>query len=119
MAQEPHEPTELLRRQVEAMSSYGIPQEDIANVIGVDAKTMRKYYRYELDTATAKANAMVGGKLYKNCMDGKESSIFFWLKTRGGYSEVIKNENRFVDKEGEDLHAKDKAILKELGIDIK
>lgn len=82
-----HEPTEQIRKQVEAMSSYGIPQEDIAKVIEVDPKTLRKYYRYELDCAEVKANAMVAGKLYKNCMDGKESSIFFWLKTRAGFKE--------------------------------
>ena len=91
--QQPHVPTDQLRRQVEAMSSYGIPQDDISAVIGITPKTLRKYYRVELDTAEAKANAMVAGKLYANCMSGKEASIFFWLKTRAQWKETVRNEN--------------------------
>lgn len=114
-----HEPTDKTRRQVEAMSSYGIPQEEIAKVIDIDPKTLRKHYRRELDIAETKANAMVAGKLYENCMSGKEASIFFWLKTRAGYKEVTKVEqdNRYVDKDGNDLHSEDREILKNMGIE--
>lgn len=83
----PHKPTEADRRTVEAMSSYGIPHEDIGKVIGIDDKTLRKYYRHELDTASAKANAQVAQRLYKKCLDGDTSSMIFWLKTRAKWSE--------------------------------
>ena len=83
----PHEPTEELRDQVEAMSACGIPQEDIGLVIGVSKNTLRKYYEPELTTARAKANAAVAGKLYGKCMAGDNVAMLFWLKTRAGWSE--------------------------------
>lgn len=87
MPNPPHEPTEKTRKTVEAMSSYGIPQEDIAKVIGIDDKTLRKHYRFELDTATAKANSQVAQRLYQKCLDGDTTSMIFWMKTRAKWAE--------------------------------
>jgi hypothetical protein len=39
------------------MAGYGVPEADIAGVIGVDPKTLRKHYRSELDHGHVKANA--------------------------------------------------------------
>lgn len=95
MARPPHEPTPQTRRTVESMSAYGIPQEDIAAVIGVDSKTLRKHYRMELDTATAKANAKVAETLYRKATDAEMSgpsvtAAIFWLKTRAQWSETVR-----------------------------
>lgn len=90
MPNNPHEPTEENRKMVSAMTSFGITQVEICKVIGIDKKTLHKYYRDEIDTATAKANAKVANKLYQKCMDGDTTSIIFWLKTRARWSE--KNE---------------------------
>ena len=38
-------PTDEQRRMVKVMSGFGIPQADIANQLGVDAKTLRKHFR--------------------------------------------------------------------------
>lgn len=59
----------------------------IARILGVDAKTLRKYYRDELDLASAKANAQIGGALYNKALGGDTASIIFWMKTRAGWSE--------------------------------
>ena len=83
----PHEPDEKSRATVEAMVSYGIPHEDIAKVIGIDDKTLRRHYRHEIDTASAKVNAQVAQRLYKKCMGDDTASIIFWLKTRARWSE--------------------------------
>jgi hypothetical protein len=83
------------------MVSYGIPHEDIAKVIGIDDKTLRKYYRSEIDTASAKANAQVAQRLYKKCMKDDTQSIIFWLKTRAKWAETIKNE--LTGKDGGEL----------------
>jgi hypothetical protein len=88
-----HEPDEKTRATVEAMVSYGIPHEDIAKVIGIDDKTLRKHYRTEIDTASAKANAQVAQRLYKKCMDDDTASIIFWLKTRAKWSDTQKHEH--------------------------
>ena len=89
----PHVPDAKTRATVEAMSSYGIPQEDIAAVIGIDSKTLRLYYRTELDTATAKANSQVAQRLYKKALDGDTSSMIFWLKTRAKWAETVRQEH--------------------------
>lgn len=87
MAQEPHSPDEQIRRTVEAMVAGGIPQEDVARVVGVDAKTLRKYYREELDTAATKANAKVAQTLYQKAINGDTTAIIWWTKGRMGWAE--------------------------------
>ena len=66
MGRRAHKPDPAQRRQVEAMAAYGIPEIDIARVVGVDPKTLRKHYRDELDLGETKANAQVAGFLF-NC----------------------------------------------------
>lgn len=92
MSRKPHSPDDKTRKTVEAMSSYGIAQEDIAKVLEIDAKTLRKYYEYEIDTAGSKANSQVAQRLYQKCMDGDTSSMIFWLKTRARWAETVKQE---------------------------
>jgi hypothetical protein len=82
-----HEPTASTRKQVSSMSMAGIRQEVIADIIDIDPKTLRKYYRKELDHATAKVITSVAGKLYEQCMGGNTSAMMFLLKTRGGWRE--------------------------------
>jgi len=69
------------------MIAGGIPQEDVALVIGIDSKTLRKHYREELDTAAAKANAMVAKTLYQKAVAGDTTSLIWWTKGRMGWSE--------------------------------
>ncbi len=88
-----HRATKERRETVGAMSAYGIPQKEIANCLEIDVKTLRKHYREELDTAQAKANAAVAGKLYKKAMGGCTRSMIFWLKTRGRWSTKLEVEN--------------------------
>ena len=55
------------------MAAYGIPEADIATVIGIDPKTLRKHYRKELDTGHIKANTKVAENLYRKATgDGRE-----------------------------------------------
>lgn len=82
------------------MSAYGIPQEDIATVLDIGAKTLRKHYRTELDTGTAKANAKVAENLYKHATGEGRAAVtaaIFWMKTRAGWRETIVNEHKNLD----------------------
>ena len=83
----PHEPTEKDRMLVRLGSATGMPQEDIAKVIGITAKTLREHYRDELDTGKAKANMMVAGELYKLCAAGNVAAILFWCKHQMNFVE--------------------------------
>ena len=74
MARPSHQPLPARRRQVEAMAGYGVPEVDIARVVGIDPKTLRKHYRDELDTGHVKANAKVAENLYRKATgEGREA----------------------------------------------
>lgn len=93
-----HIPSDRTRAEVSALYSFGIPQEEIARYVGIDAKTLRKYYREELDISVTKANAAVGRFLYQNASgqalkDGASHAdcvraAMFWAKTRMGWRET-------------------------------
>jgi hypothetical protein len=90
MGRKPHEPTEKDRRSVEAMSGHGVPELEIARVIGISHPTLRKWYLDELQTGHIKANSMVAQSLYKKAMgngQGAVTACIFWLKCRAGWVE--------------------------------
>ena len=88
MGRRAHQPDPAQQRQVEAMAAYGIPETDIAQVIGIDPKTLRKRYRDELDLGEAKANAQVAGFLFAAAKNGNVTAQIFWLKTRARWKET-------------------------------
>lgn len=87
MSRRAHAPDPAQRRQVEAMAAYGIPEEDMARVVGIDPKTLRKHYREELDLGAVKANAQVAGFLFNSARNGNVTAQIFWLKTRARWKE--------------------------------
>jgi hypothetical protein len=88
MSRPAYKPDDSHRRQVEAMAAYGIPEPDIARVVGIDPKTLRKYYRDELDLGSTKANAQVAGFLFNAARSGNVTAQIFWLKTRARWKET-------------------------------
>src|SRR5262245_5286845 len=70
------------------MVAYGIPESDVARVLSIDAKTLRKHYRDELDLGATKANAQVAGFLFNAAKSGNVSAQIFWLKTRARWKEA-------------------------------
>ena len=96
MGRTAHAPDPANRRQAEAMAAYGVPESDIACVIGIDPKTLRKHYRQELDQGHTKANAKVAESLFRKALgDGPQSvtAAIFWLKTRARWKEVSVHEH--------------------------
>jgi hypothetical protein len=95
MGRKAHQADSVSRRQVEAMAGYGIPEADIACVLEVDPKTLRKHYRKELDKGHIKATAKVAENLYRRATgEGREAvtAAIFWLKTRAGWKETVVQE---------------------------
>jgi hypothetical protein len=95
MGRPAHQPDPVTQRQVEAMAGYGVPEADIAGVIGIDAKTLRKHYRHQLDHGHVKANVRVAESLYRKATgEGREAvtAAIFWLKTRAGWKETSVHE---------------------------
>jgi hypothetical protein len=91
MGRRAHHPDERGRRQVEALAAYGVPETDIARVVGIDPKTLRKHYRDELDLGATKATAKVAEFLFRKATtEGPQcvTAAIFWMKTRGGWRET-------------------------------
>ena len=91
MGRRAHIPDLANRRQVEALAGYGVPEAEIAGVLGIDPKTLRRHYRAELDNGHTKANATVAGFLYRKATtDGPQcvTAAIFWLKTRAHWKEI-------------------------------
>ncbi|HEV7255901.1 MAG TPA: hypothetical protein VGN97_22740 [Mesorhizobium sp.] len=95
MARPSHAPDPASRRQVEALAGFGVRETDIAGLIGVDAKTLRKHYRTELDQGHVKANVKVAENLFKKATgEGREAvtAAIFWLKARAQWKEIDRHE---------------------------
>ena len=100
-----HQPTEASRGKVNALASFGVPQEDIAAFIGISHVTLRKHYSEELRLSAIKSNAQVGQflfslasgsamKLEQNPASWGDCSraAMFWAKTRMGWRETNRHE---------------------------
>ena len=103
-----HKPTEKTRAEIVALRSYGVPIKEVAAYIGIDDKTLYKYYRDELENSAIKANANVGkflyqaasgqalttGASYSDCV----RASMFWAKTRMGWKETNIQEVKIADE---------------------
>ena len=79
--------TDGMREKVQYLAGLGVPQDDIAKIVGCAPKTLRKRFREELDRGVAEANAMVAGYLFNSAKQGNVSAQIFWLKTRAHWRE--------------------------------
>lgn len=80
-------PTSDDRKMVELMTIAGVAQSQVAEVMKVDVKTLKKACGEILLTAKDKANSKVAGALFNNAMKGNVTAQIFWLKTRAGWRE--------------------------------
>lgn len=90
MSRRPHEPTDKLKAEVGAYATVGVPHHDIAKLVGIDTKTLLKYYRGELESSKARANAQVGRALFKAATTGGSiPAAIFWMKAQAGWRDRI------------------------------
>jgi len=80
-----HVPTDALRAKVEGLSCAGIRQERIAKHIGIDERTLVKYYSHELESALEERIALLGSNVYADALEGDKNERKFYLQTRGGW----------------------------------
>jgi hypothetical protein len=87
-------PTEENRRTVKAMAGFGVPHEQIATFLRIDAKTLRKHYRDELDRGMVEANVKVAQTLFQLATADKNvAAAIFWMKARAGWREKVNLEH--------------------------
>ena len=78
---------DVMREKVRYLAGVGVPQDDIAKIIGCAPKTLRKRLRDELDRGVAEANATISGSLFANAKGGNVTAQIFWIKTRANWRE--------------------------------
>ena len=66
---------------VEVLSGFGIPQDKIVDVIGVDGKTLRKHYTTELQRGAATVEAKLVGNLLK-LASGSDGTALKWRSSK-------------------------------------
>lgn len=92
----PHIPTDQLRGLVKWLRIAGYREDKVAEAMGLDAKTLRKHYRDELDNAKAQTDAMVTNGLVLNAIGGPKgawekvniTAAIFYAKTQMGWKET-------------------------------
>lgn len=89
----PFEPSDAERRQVEALSGYGLPFEQIAVLVrgGIHIDTLREAFADELVAGKAKANSGVGKTIYQKAMSGDTGAMIWWSKTQMKWTERIEH----------------------------
>ena len=85
-----HKPTDRMRGLTEGMTLAGISQEKIAQLLELDAKTLRKHYRRELDCAGAFRLGDVALNIFKIASTGTGAAAVtaakFILTMQGGWN---------------------------------
>ena len=79
----PHEPTPELRQRVCDLVMSGAPIHIICEIIGIDDDTLRKHYKFELNTAKAIAIERIGKTVYQQALEGDSKAQALYLKTQG------------------------------------
>ena len=86
----PHVPTKETQDMVESLSGFGIPQDEIVKLIGIDPKTLRLHYAEQIELGGIKATAKVAQNLFNMaCKPNREGlqAAIFWLRVRAHWSE--------------------------------
>jgi hypothetical protein len=91
-----HVPTERERTIVENAAAFGEPHTRIAGYLGIDPKTLYKYYRNELDYGLFRANLKIGQTLFRLATESEDETVryracAFWASRRMGWTEKIVN----------------------------
>ena len=83
-------PTDQERKQVEALSGYGLSQENIRVLIrdGISMDTLREHFKKELLSGKAKANAQVTKSIFQKVLAGDAGMMRYWAATQLGWRET-------------------------------
>ncbi|WHO79688.1 hypothetical protein [Rhizobium leguminosarum] len=79
----------MQRRLVLALAALGVPQLEIGRVLEIDPKTLRRYYRRELNVGAVKLEAALIGHLLRLAAGDDDialRAIIYLLRCRFGWS---------------------------------
>ena len=83
------EPGPEQAKRIEQMVALGLSDQDISSVLRIEQKLLRKFYKYELETARARINQSVAKIALQMALSGSLPEMTkFWLKTQAGWKET-------------------------------
>jgi hypothetical protein len=83
-------PDSELALEIVIQSAIGTPQKEIAAVLGISTKTLHEHYKNELKDGLTRANAMVGGVVFKQAVRGVEWAAKLWTAKRMDWPDAPK-----------------------------
>lgn len=104
-----HIPNQIQRQRVRDLVSAGIPQRDIARIIGICENTLRKHYPKELANSEQEMVEAVAKVAVQRALDGNDKMLAYVLSRKGSkYGWIDKQviENVSDEKELERLKSK-------------
>lgn len=90
----PHEPDLESRAKVTAFSCAGFTHEQVASYLEIDDKTLRKYYKNELEKSKMEKISAISNNVYKMALEGNEKMAEFVLKCQGRWSYAKSDEDK-------------------------
>ncbi len=68
---------------VQNLARFGVPQNDIAQSLGINAQTLRKHFRQQLDEGALEVKCAVLSSLFDMATKRRNvAAAIFWAKTR-------------------------------------
>ncbi len=88
----PHQPTPANRTIVSMGMALNMTQEQIAERLGIDKKTLAKHYEQELAHGASDINMRVANNLLSIALQTQDrkaslTASIFWLKSKGGFND--------------------------------
>lgn len=80
-------PTDEQIAQVKSWAGVGLPHDDIAILLGIAPKTLKRAFKNILDDGKIRVKANLRGKAYSLAMQGNTAVLIFLLKTMCGLKE--------------------------------
>lgn len=107
-------PTDDERRQVEALSGYGLPFDQIAALIrgGIHIDTLRTHFPNELVSGKAKANGQIGKTLFQKAIGGDTAAMIWWSKSQMRWAETQKHEHTGADGDPIAIERIERVVIK-------
>lgn len=85
-----HVPTDASRAHVAKLIGFGITIKDICALMKLDDDTLRKHYRYELETGGTTTNVNVISALYNSAVNRNSvPAQIYWTKARAGWRDSV------------------------------
>lgn len=81
-------PQAELANQIGLLVAIGTTHEQIARILKMGLDTLHKHYKDDLELGSAKAGAVVGGKIFEAAKRGEQWACTLWAARRMGWKET-------------------------------